>query len=293
MNNFCHPANIIWVVSNAEAMKRVDLRAAGTVQMPVILRRGGIAVFLLLLITAPALAAVSADIPVPESTDPLAQDDPVLIANLKTHVADVGQSQDARMGGVIAYIDSISSGRGSAGLRDVRDDYLIAASTIPLMQSGDDIAEARRELGRLSRCFAEETTRQLAIYNGNITTMRAEGESAMQAMEASYSSMKDSLWLAKDSARLEVFNRDLQQRTLLLRQLSRQGIDVSKGENVSQQIESLRPMVREAVEGKSLSAIRDANARQKTLNQEFRKIAGEYQNDREIGMKRAAILAMG
>ena len=97
-------------------------------------------VLLACAIVSPALADLPAGVTtIPVSTDPLAQDNPELISCLKTHVAYVSQTQDARMEGVISYIDTISNGQGSGNLRDIREDYLTVASSIPLMQTADDI----------------------------------------------------------------------------------------------------------------------------------------------------------
>jgi hypothetical protein len=242
---------------------------------------------------SPALASVSADVStIPKSSDTLAQDNPELISCLKTHVAYVGQTQDGRMAGVISYIDTISSGQGSGNLRDIREDYMTVASSIPVMQTADDIAEARVELQRQSRLFSEETKIQMVIFNGSTDTMREQASASMQIVEDSITSLKDSLWLAKDTARLTVFNQESQQRAAVIRSLSRQGVDITRAANISQEIDAQRNDLQKALTAKSTTALKTTNSGLKVLNREFRTTVEGYQTNLQIETKRDAILAM-
>lgn len=241
----------------------------------------------------PALASFSADgTPIPESKDSLAQDNPDLIGPLKIHVAYVGQIQDARMDGVIDYIDTISDSSGSENLREIQEDYMAIASSIPVMQTADDITEARMELQRQSKLFAEETKLQLVTFNGSTDAMREKASATIQPVEDSITSLRDSLWLAKDSARLTVFNQESAQRAASLRSLSKQGIDISRAENISQQIDAQRNDLQKALSDKSVSALKASNQGLKLLNREFRATVDGYHAEYQIEMKRAAILAM-
>ena len=174
------------------------------------------------LLGASVSAALDRDT-IPVSKDPLAQNDPEIISALKTHVAYVGQTQQARMNGVIAYIDRISGGNGTSNLYYIEEDYMATASSIPLMQTAEEITEAREELRMQSRLFAEETKAQIVMFNGSTDDMRGSINTTVQSVDNSFSGMKDSLWLAKDTARITVFNQESQQRTALLNSLSRQG----------------------------------------------------------------------
>src|SRR5512145_150590 len=124
--------------------------------------------------------------------------------------------QDARMQGVISYVDSISDGQGSGNLRDIRQDYLTVASSIPVMQAADDIEEARVELQRQSRLFSEETKTQIVYFNGSTDTLRVQATASVQIMEDSVTSLRESLWLAKDTARLTVFNKEADERAAVI-----------------------------------------------------------------------------
>jgi len=227
---------------------------------------------------------------VPKSTDPLARDSPDLISALKFHVAYVGQTQEARMDGVISYIDTISNGNGITGLELIRTDYLVTASSVPVMQTSDQISEARDELGRQSQLFAEETKAEILMFNGSFQDMRQKASKSIEAFDGSITNLRDSLWLAKDTARLTVFNKESQQRKALLSSLDKQGVDVSQAKKISDQIDAKRPDLQDAI--MHGSGLTEVNSGLKAMNREFRTLVQEYQANLQIEMKRAAILAI-
>ena len=295
MNNFRHPANIIELFTHAVNVYGITCICTRTsIIRP--LRKVAPAILGLILtcvLLSPVFASVIQDgTPVPMSKGTLAQNSPDLIGPLKNHVAYVGQTQDARMDGVIAYIDTISDATGTGSLREIQEDSMAVASSIPVMQTADDIAEARTELQRQSCLFAEETRLQMVTFNGSTDAMREKVSASMQPVEDSITRLKDSLWLAKDTARLTVFNRESQQRAEILRSLSKQGIDISRAENISRQIDARRSDVQAALSGKSVGALKTANQSIKQLNREFRTTVEGYRIEHQIEMKRAAILAM-
>lgn len=261
------------------------------------IRNAGASVIAGLLISCaimvPALAAVAEDIVVPKSSDLPAQDDPVRLALLKNHIAYNGQVQDARMRGIIAYIDTISKGEGAGDLRNIRDDYLIAASSVPLMQTANDIKKAQDEMQQHTVAFSETTKMQLATFGGNTTVMRGEADDAEESFEKLIRNKNESLWLADDSARLSIFNRESRERTNMLRSLKKQGVDVALAKNLSEQIDAQRPELRKIIANKSLPAFEVLNAGITIQNREFRKVLGEYRSNLSIELKHAAILAMG
>ena len=112
-NNFHYPANIIWPGTHAETVYGIPCIGSCKSAL-IVLRRlapGIVGLALVCALFTPVLANLTTDgNPVPVSKDTLAQDNPELIGPLKTHVAYVGQTQDARMDGVIDYIDTISDG---------------------------------------------------------------------------------------------------------------------------------------------------------------------------------------
>jgi hypothetical protein len=294
-NNFRYPDNIICPGSHGITVYGnpwSGLLPAGS-SLRTIPTLALLGLLLVAAITSPALAGVSADVTaIPVSKDTLAQDNPEMIAALKTHVAYVGQTQDARMDGVIAYIDTISGGTGSANLRGIKEDYMAVASSIPLMQKSEEISEARWELQRQSRLFVEETKLQIVAFNGSTDAMRDKAATSIQTVEKSITNLKESLWLSKDTARLTVFNREAEQRSKILQSLSSQGVDVSRARDISQQIDGHRTDIQKALTDKSVAALKSANTGLKLMNREFRTTVQGYQNGLQIEMKRNAILSM-
>jgi hypothetical protein len=295
MNNFHHLINIIWHGSHPEPVYGISSPGAWGIgeirfRFAILIVFGALVACSLI---PPALCAVSAEVTtLPPSKDTLAQDNPEMIAALKIHVAYVGQSQDARMSGVISYIDRISGNTGSGTLREIHDDYLAVASLLPVMQTADDIAEARRELQHQSRLFAEETRVQLIFFNGTTGNLREAISVSEQAAEGSLMNLKDSLWLSHESARMTTFNRESQKRAVILKSLSDDGVDVSMAQDISEQIDAQRTDIQKAISARSLNGLKATNAALKSLNREFRATIGEYQTRLRIETKRSAILAM-
>jgi hypothetical protein len=245
----------------------------------------------IILMIIPVSASLDRDT-IPVSKDPLAENNPEIIAALKTHIAYVGQTQQARMDGVIAYIDRISRGNGSSTLRYIEDDYMETASSIPVMETAGEIAEAREELRTQSQLFSEETKAQMVMFNGSTDAMRDAINASVQLTENPSSALKESLWLARYTARITVFNKESRERTALLSTISKQGIDTSHARNISEEIDSQRSAIQKALTGNSARSLKEANSGLRSLNHQFRGVVQAYRNDLQLQMNQATILAM-
>ena len=187
---------------------------------------------------APIVSALPENTALSGSQNTIIQDNAELLSSLKTHVAYIGRLQQARMDGVIQYIDQISGGTGSAHLQQIQEDYLIAAFSIPVMRTVDEINAARDEMRQQSILFADETNVQMSMFNGTTDEMRANANSNMQTIEDSFNSVMYSSWLASETTRLMVFNQSSERRTAILDKLSAQGIDTSQARNLSERIDA-------------------------------------------------------
>ncbi|MGB7788884.1 hypothetical protein [Methanoregula sp.] len=247
---------------------------------------------LLFLLIAPYVSASVDSTTLPVDTTPLAENSPDLIAALKLHAAVLGQDQEARMDGIIAYINNISSGTGASSLQQIKDDYLVIASSIPLMTTNDEITSARDDMRAQTQLFSDETNTQLVIFNGSTNDMRESIASSEQAADASFTDFRDSLWLARDSARLTLFDADSEQRALLLRSLDREGIDTGLARNISDQIDAQRSDLQDALSNNSADALMTANAGIRSLNREFRSTVSDSQAAMAIKLKGEALMSM-
>jgi len=245
----------------------------------------------LALLAVPVVASVDPDT-IPASRDPLAENNPEMIAAQKTHVAYVSQTQQARMDGVIAYIDRISGGNGTMNLRNIEDDYLDIASSIPVMQTSDDITAAREDLRTQTQLFSEETKARLIQFNGNSTDMRGAATASVQSMENSISTLRASLWLARETARITVFNRESQERSALLSTIGQAGIDTTSARNISDQIDIRRSAVQKALADNSTQSLKETNSGLKALNHQFREAIQTCRDDLRLQMNQAAVLAL-
>jgi hypothetical protein len=242
-------------------------------------------------IIAPIVSAL------PENTAPsgsqniIIQDNGEILSSLKTHVAYIGKLQQARMDGVIQYIDQISGDSGSAYLQQIEEDYLMAAFPIPVMRTVDEINAARDEMRRQSILFADETNAQMARYNGTTDEMRANANSNMQTIERTFNSIMYSSWLASETTRLSVFNQSSERRTGILDKLSAQGIDISQAQNLSEQIDAQQSEMENALLQNRDGALPPIASGLKQLNQQFRNTIEGCQKVAMMQIKTAEIMA--
>lgn len=222
----------------------------------------------------------------------LAQDNPELISALRIHIAYVGHEQTARMNGVIAYIDTISGGRGTLNLQNIQEDYLATASSISVLKYADEITEARQELSLQSRLFADEAKMQMVIFNGSTNDMKESITASIRTVDGPISNFKDSLWLAKNNARITVFYKYSEKRKALLRGISRQGINISRAQDISDQIDAQRSVLEDAVGDNPDKAIKTVNSGLKLLNRQFRDTVQDYRTELQILIKSTAMMAM-
>ena len=252
------------------------------------------AVFCLLCVIsmiAPIVSALPENTALSGSQNTIIQDNAELLSSLKTHVAYISRLQQARMDGVIQYIDQISGGTGSANLQQIQEDYLIAAFSIPVMRTVDEINAARDEMRQQSILFADETNVQMSMFNGTTDEMRANANSNMQTIEGTFNSVMYSSWLASETTRLTVFNQSSERRTLILDKLSVQGIDTSHAKNLSEQIDAQQSEMENALLQNRDGELQPITSGLKQLNRQFRNTIEGYQTDAMIQMKTADMIA--
>jgi hypothetical protein len=226
------------------------------------------------------------------SQNTIIQDDAELLSSLKMHAAYIGKMQQARMDGVIEYIDRISEGTGSAHLQQIQEDYLMATFSIPIMRTVDEINTAREEMRQQSILFADETNTQIMMNNGTIDEMRASANSNMQTVEDTFNSIMYSSWLASETTRLKVFNQSSERRTAVLDNLSAQGLDISQARNLSDQIDEQHSELENALLQNRDGVLLSITSGLKLLNQQFRNSIHDYQMSAQIQMKSANMMSM-
>jgi hypothetical protein len=239
--------------------------------------------FLLLIsLLPPLVSAASGDSNSLNSQDYLAKDDPQIVAALKSHVVYLGESQQARMKGVIQYADSISNGSGIDNLQWIKEDYLTAASSIPLMYTSDEINIARNEMQAESIIFADETANQLVMFNGNVESMRGFINNSLQGLDDTFNDPNHTPWLRTARARLTIFNESANDRNMTLNILKVQGVDVTKAEKISDEINAEHPALMSVLMHKGDLTIHQVNSKIKMLNQDFRNVIREYRANMQI-----------
>ena len=220
------------------------------------------------------------------------QDNAELLSSLKMHAAYIGKMQQARMEGVIQYIDRISEGTGSAHLQQIQEDYLMAAFSIPIMRTVDEINSAREEMRQQSILFADETNTQILMFNGTTDEMRTNANSNMRIIEGTFNSIMYSSWLASETTRLTVFNQSAERRNAILDTMSVQGLDISHARNLSDQIDEQHSELENALLQNRDGALLSITSGLKQLNQQFRNTIDNYQMNALMQMKSADMMAM-
>ncbi len=245
-----------------------------------------------MVIFAPIVGALPDNTVSSGSQNQVIQDNAELLSSLKTHVAYIGKLQQARMDGVIQYINQISEGTGTANLQQIQEDYLIAAFSVPVMRTVDEINAARDEMRQQSILFADETSTQMAMFIGTTDEMRATANSNMKTIEGPFNSVMYSSWLASETTRSTVFNQSSQRRSGILDKLSAQGIDTSQAQNLSEQIDVQQSEMENALLQNRDGALQPINSALKQLNQQVRNAVEEYQTNALIQVKTADMMAM-
>ena len=242
--------------------------------------KGVLCLILFCLVLIPSVSAIVEYLEVPASSDPIARDSPENIAALKNHIAYIGGSQEARMDGVIAYIETISGSAGIGNLRQIESDYMAAASTIPAMKTADQINSLRDEMCVQSGHFAEESKARLLLFNGSSDEMQKHIAISINAFDLSLAGMTDPLWLSETTARVTVFGRESSERNFTLRHFQENGIDISEARLISERIDAIRPALERALQDNKPESVLEINTKIKSLNQQYRNTVAGYRADR-------------
>jgi hypothetical protein len=254
--------------------------------MPEIITMGLTLLFLSVLVV-PVAGAVTEGTVQTDSQSYLIQDSAKQISPLKMHVAYVGKTQQARMDGVITYIDRISGGTGTVSLRQIQEDYLMAAFPVPVMRTVEEITEAREEMQHQSILFVDETNIQLAMFNGSQADLQSSAEAALHPVEESYNCMKYSSWLASQTTRSTVFNQSSERRAAILNDLILQGMDVTYPESLSAQIDAQHGELENALLKNQDTTLLSINSGLRLLKHQFRTTIEDYQMNLHAQLKAA------
>jgi hypothetical protein len=212
---------------------------------------------------------------------------------LQSHTVFLSESQEARMNGVIRYIDCASHGSGVTELSWVKEDYLAIASSISLMDTSAEIRAARQEMQDKSVLFADETANQITRSGGSTDAMKRFINDAMQEPDGSGADSNTTHWLRTSDARLTLFDRSAGDRNATLAELAGQGADVAQARAVSDRINAERMSLKSAIFHKGEATIKSENSKLKLLNQQFRNAVRECKVTLAVRNKVMEINAIG
>ncbi|MDD1701926.1 MAG: hypothetical protein LUQ31_02950 [Methanoregula sp.] len=211
-----------------------------------------------------------------------ARDDPQLLSGLKSHVAYYGELQLAQMEGTIRYVNIISNGTGIYTLQNLEEDYLISASTIPLLDTADDITSARDTMQTKTSKFSAETQTQMLKFNGKAELLNRWVNTSVADAEGSIQRENGTSWLASNTSRLNVFNIYSTQRENLLKNLENKGLNVTEARDISSTIDAQRSALKDAVLNDKIATLKETNTAIIEQNQEFRNLIAGYQSQLQV-----------
>ncbi|MDD4138288.1 MAG: hypothetical protein PHT99_10435 [Methanoregula sp.] len=246
----------------------------------------------ILMLLVPYVSATVSSATIPQSPDPNYEDRPEALASYKMHIAYGGEDQDVRMSGTIQYIDNISSGTGVTTLEQIHDDYLVIAASVPLMHTYAEISKAREDLRVQTQLFSEETKAQMVLFKGTNSDMRGSLRVYQNETENARSGNESPHWLANESARLTLFNKASMERFRTIRSLEKQGVNTTLIQNISGQIDAMRPVLQKVLINQSSPALKTTNAAIRTITHDFRENVASSRAALAIEMKRDAMMAM-
>jgi hypothetical protein len=228
----------------------------------------------------------------PEGQDYAYEDRPEVLSVLKAHVTYIGEFQQARMDGVIRYIDCISNGAGVQELKWIKEDYLVSASSVPLIYTSAEINEMRKEMSRQAELFSFTYNTLLGVFNGNSNDMEAYINDSFRAHEEAALNASEPSWLTFGTGRMIMFNRSAEYRQALLEEMQTRGIDISDAQKISEGIAEERYALEGILTSRSNECIIAFNGRIRIETQKFRDVIRGYREELRIQEMTASMKAI-
>ena len=201
---------------------------------------------------------------------------PEHITAMQAHVAYVGAIGQAQMNGAITYIGSISNGAGTGQLSSLESQFTGTESSVQTMTTADQIKAAETQMGADRKEFMTNAKGSLTEYNGTAKALRESVNASVIAQSGTIQALKNTWWTDRETARMDVFATNDQNRNNLLGKLSAKGIDVSQAQAVENQIQQEGTALKAAFGSQDNNAVKAANQQLSTLCTQFRDIVKGY-----------------
>jgi hypothetical protein len=203
-------------------------------------------------------------------------ENPEHIAAMQAGVAYAGAVGQAQMDGAVSYIGTLSNGAGTSQLSAIESQFSGTESSVQSMTAADQIRAAETQMSADRKGFMTAARGSLREYNGTGTALSESINASVMAQSGTIQSLKDTWWTARETARMDEFARNDQNRNSVLAKLTAKGVDVSQAQAVEDQIRQEGTALKAAFDSQDGNAVRAANQQLATLCSRFRDTVKGY-----------------
>jgi hypothetical protein len=222
-------------------------------------------------------------------------DNPEHITAMQANVAYVGTIGQAQMSGAITYIGSISNGAGTSQLSSIESQFAGTETSVQTMTAADQIKAAETQMSADRKEFMTDAKDSLPEYNGTAKALHEAVNASVMAQSGTIQNLRNTWWTDRETARMDEFTQNDQNRNNLLGKLSAKGIDVSQAQAVENQIQLEGSALKAAFDSQDGNAVKAANQQLCTLCTRFRDIVKGYRTAHPVtatATPAAAVTAM-
>ena len=204
------------------------------------------------------------------------------IAAMQATVAYAGALGEAQMNGAITYIGSISNGAGTSELSSLETDFSGLVTSVTGMTSADQIKAAATQMSSDKKEFMSDAKDELKEYNGTGKALHESVNASVEQQAGTLATLKSTAWTDRETARMEEFATNDQNRNNILEKLSAKGIDVSQAQAVENQIEQQGAALQTGFNDQNAQEVKAANQQLSTLTTQFRDIVKGYRQSQHV-----------
>jgi hypothetical protein len=124
--------------------------------------------------------------------------------------------------------------------------------------------------------FMTTAKSSLSEYNGTAKALYQSVNASVMAQSATIQNLKNTWWTARETARMDEFAQNDQNRNAILAKLSAKGVDVSQAQAIENQIQQEGTALKSGFDNRDNNAIKAANQQLATLCGQFRDIVKGY-----------------
>ena len=210
-------------------------------------------------------------------------DNPEHITAMQANVAYTGAIGQAQMDGAISYIGTISNGAGTSQLSSIESQFTGTVSSVQSMTAADQIKAAETQMSADRKEFMTTTKGSLKEYNGTGKALHESVNASVMAQSGTIQTLKNTAWTDRETARMDEFEHNDENRNNVLAKLTAKGVDVSQAQAIENQIQQEGTALRAAFDSRDGSAVKAANQQLTTLCSQFRDTVKGYRTAHPVG----------